>query len=737
MRPLAVAAVLVVAFVLRWATLTSLSGDDHYTLWIANAFLQGDRPFRDFVDLGIPLNWAMSTLAQAIAGHRVVGEVALGTSLVAVAFAVAFQLAWRASGSVVAALGFTALALLVVTQRELYSAQKIFLYPLAVWLCWRYIDRQTLGRAAALALGVAFAFGYRHDHGAYVGVGAAAAILAAHWDGGPRRVIAGWFRFGVALLLMVSPYLVLVQVNEGLIPYFQERMRLARDVDVSSRRAVSFTVDTAAPDHWFGVEPRPARAFVEWKPEVTPSLRAGLESQYSLTGGRDPKKGLYEYWLADVSTANLAALVSDSRMADRRGISASYREDAAGERILSEVVATDRSAPDAPPAARARVEIQWKDSVTEEERGSLERSYGLLDNRSRWEYALTDVTTDNIRAIVEDPRVYDTGLLDRETFRPMEESWMVRLQRAVPLFRLSVAPRYWHAENAGVALQFMMMALPWLLLAMLAADRIRGRRGGRMPLAPEKTFAAAVMMAVAYAALLRRAGYFGDHVAVAVILAACALGHVLGGVPAPQRTWSRLVTRGIAAVTLVVGAFATMTYASPMTIAPLASTGERGIWQQSIRLWQTYSTSPAIDAYAPPGSTGDRGLIRYLYECTRPDDRLWLLTDQFALPYYAERRVVGHIYWKGGLLANPAFERKTIEQVDKAQVPIIIGHGGTEPLASLASYPLVRDYVARRYTGHYAVPGETLGQDLVFWVLTDSRRTPTGTYELLGLPCFK
>ena len=152
-------AVFVIAFAVRWVTLPGLQGDDHWPLWTAATFLKGDLPFRDFVDLGDPLYWGMSALAQAIAGYRVVGEVVLGTALVAFAFAVAFHLAWRASGSLPVAAGLTVLAVLVVTERELYSYPKLFVYPLALWFCWRYIDCPTLLRSAALAFGVAVAFG--------------------------------------------------------------------------------------------------------------------------------------------------------------------------------------------------------------------------------------------------------------------------------------------------------------------------------------------------------------------------------------------------------------------------------------------------------------------------------------------------------------------------------------------------------------------------------------------------
>ena len=649
---IAVAAVFVLTFAVRWAILpNSLEGDEHWSLWTAATFLKGDRPFRDFADVGDPLYWGMSAFAQVVAGYRLIGEVVLGITLVAFACAVSFHLAWHATRSLPLAAGLTALAFVAVTQRTLYSYPKIFLYPLGLWLCWRYIDRPTLLRTVALAMGVAVAFGYRHDHGAYVGVGAAAAVLAAHWTEGTPRIMRAWMRFGVVLILVLSPYLALIQAHEGIVQYFEERIRVGRRLDASSRRLVSFSVDAAAPRDWFGIEPpRPGRVIVEWTPDVNAETKGALERRYSLTNRQE---------------------------------------------------------------------------------------YSRADNREKWEYTLTDVSADNIRAIVDDPRVYDTGLIDRNTYRPLEESWLVRVQRSLPLFRISVAPRYWHAGNAGIVLHYVSFALPYVMFILLVSDAIRGRRCGRMVNAPEKMFAAAVLMAVAHYALLRREGYFADHAAAAAVLGACVLGHTFSAARDGRRAPARTFSRAIAVAVLIVSIFAVNTYARPLGSLAELDDGLRGVWRRSVDAFRSYSTSPPIDAYAPRGTTGDRGLVRYIYECTRPDDRVWLLTDLFTFPYYTERRVVGHIYWVSGFLADAEYQRRTIARVDKEEVPIILAVGGREPLQYLESYPLVREYVAQRYREHYTVPQEGKPRDQVFWLLTDSRRKPTGTYELFGLPCFK
>ena len=128
-------------------------------------------------------------------------------------------------------------------------------------------------------------------------------------------------------------------------------------------------------------------------------------------------------------------------------------------------------------------------------------------------------------------------------------------------------------------------------------------------------------------------------------------------------------------------------------------------------------------------------MLRYLYECTRPDDRIFVTSDSYTVPYYTQRRVVGHIFWAAGLTANPDFERRMIELMERDPVPFVFGVGGERPLDNLEKYPLVRAYVAQRYTERHAILQDQLA-GRVLWLMTDSRRVPSGTYPRLGLPCF-
>ncbi len=741
----AIAGVFIVTFAVRWLTLNGLGGDDHWSLWTAATFLKGDIPFRDFVDVGDPLYWGISALAQWSVGYRVIGEVALGTTLVAAGIALSFHLATMASGSRLIAAALTSIVVLLMTTTKLYSYPKIFVYPLGIWLGWRYLDRPTLGRAFALACGVVIAFGYRHDHGAYVGVGAAAAVLLAHRTEGVRGMAKASMRGAACTLLLLAPYLIAIQAYEGVVAYFTERMAIGSQLDQAGRRLIWFSPDSSAPPELIHIDPpTPVRVQVDWKGDTSPATRVALERQYSLTNGVDPRARLYEYHLTNLAPANLLALATDARVAAQEGLVITYRalhsDGVEAIKVPGEAVADELLPASGDGAPAALVLVRWQPGLTPAERIALEREFGLRDpapDRQRWEYALTDPSSANIRALVEDPRVSDTGLLDREAFRPLEDTWMTALQRRLPLLRAQLLPRWLHNVNAAVWLYYVAFSLPFIILAMLAADWMRGRAAGGMSNAGLKMGMTAAMLVIANLALLRKAGYVADHADVAAVLAAWVIGRTF----ANWRTTARGL-RTAAAVTIgvviAVSTWATIAYAQPARI--LANAGLDGgiaaARAQAARTYRNFAASPPIDGYAPPGTTGDRAILRYVYECTRPEDRIWMLTDAYSFPYYTERRVVRHIYWAMNFQAGRERQQQTIADLEREPAPLVISIGGQSPLEFLEGYDLLHAYAAQRYTNVNRVLEDNTNRGLIFWILADNRRTPTGTYELLGLPCF-
>lgn len=895
---IAVGGVFLFTLLLRWAAVGGLGGDDHWSLWTSATFLKGDRPFHEFVDPGDPLYWGMSALAQWVVGYRAIGEVGLGLLLIAFALTQSFRMSWRASGSFVIALGLVVMTAVLVAPTKLYSYPKIFLYPLGTWLAWRYIDRPGLTRACVLALGVAIAFGYRHDHGAYVAVGASVAVLAAHWTNGLRDVAVSLVRVGLATILILSPYFALIQANEGLIPYFKERIRFAAEIDAAGRRAVPFTIDRSAA-LLVSIPPQtPVPVGVGWVEGTSPERRAALERRFALAPPAVPRVGgPQRYIITDYTEANLSALFAEKALttvegiegAFRRGyalnepngtsadssIRITWREDASASQIAAaertyslrvrqsgpgesaarmvtyeidnqavENVTALKGDPAVaeilgihlvrvPVAIRLRdhvpvgppLSVRWVESVTPAERAALEDRfklrYGFIRDGDRrqplWAYDLEDVSVANvtalatspkatefdglepatspgtfrtepwtppkggavtitwsgdvtddgrrlleqryhlepntglpdtmapyllldaspdaIRALASDPNVAAVGGLDAEHGRVPGDSRFTALGRRFAVLRTLPVPRLFLKANAGVWLYYVAYLVPLFVLALLLLDWWCGRTATSMPGEAQKMLTVAALMAVANVALLRKMGYFPDHFDATAIMAAWLLGRAFRG---PWRRPAVLAVRVLALVVIGVSTVAASTYVDLPDFGrryALDATPAAYFANNADKL-RAFSTYPPVDHYAPTGVVGDKAIVRYLYDCTQPADRIFVTSDSYAVPYYTQRRVVGHVFWANGFMANEDFERRMIELMERDPVPLVFGVGGERALDNLNLYPRVREYVAKRYTEHHAVLQDNLAGK-VFWLLVDSRRTPTSRYEKLGLPCFR
>jgi hypothetical protein len=86
------------------------------------------------------------------------------------------------------------------------------------------------------------------------------------------------------------------------------------------------------------------------------------------------------------------------------------------------------------PDTPVHVHVRWKPDVMEAERVALERRFqlggGILAEETTWEYQLADVSTANIRSIIQNGRVDDTSHLNRVRYRPefvqdrMRQIWL-------------------------------------------------------------------------------------------------------------------------------------------------------------------------------------------------------------------------------------------------------------------------------------------------------------------------
>ena len=116
---------------------------------------------------------------RGIIGHRLIGEFVRQWLFILGGFGVAAHLGLRLSRSTVATSTMMAIALLVLAVTPIYHHDKLFFFPLIVWVCWRYIDHPTAGHAALCGCVTAIAFLFRHDYGVYLGAASIGAFLLA------------------------------------------------------------------------------------------------------------------------------------------------------------------------------------------------------------------------------------------------------------------------------------------------------------------------------------------------------------------------------------------------------------------------------------------------------------------------------------------------------------------------------------------------------------------------------
>jgi hypothetical protein len=191
----------------------------------AQQVLFGDWPIRNFEDPGQPLFYLLTSAFAAIFGHVLATNVVLCITLQAIAASCAYVLARRASNST--AVGVAAAVLVVVSSPRLYNTTKVIVPVVAILLQWRYADAPRRGRLLTLAGWTAIAFLLRHDYVIYV-VASTLVLLAVLHRSRPREAVREAAMYALAALLFVSPWLLYVQLNEGLIEYASAALRFVQ-----------------------------------------------------------------------------------------------------------------------------------------------------------------------------------------------------------------------------------------------------------------------------------------------------------------------------------------------------------------------------------------------------------------------------------------------------------------------------------------------------------------------------
>ncbi len=189
--------------------------------------LAGDHPYRDFFDWGVPLQAILSATTQWLVGYRLIGEFALQWAFIVAGVVMAMRISLRLSNSVLVSLLCMVPAIFMFPGAPTVHFSKIFIYPTAILIIWRYIEHPSFQRAAAMGAFAAVAFFFRHDHGVYVGVsvlfGMLLAWLAHSGDRRPRMLVHEFAACALAASILVIPWAIVVARSEGLLDYVQAR----------------------------------------------------------------------------------------------------------------------------------------------------------------------------------------------------------------------------------------------------------------------------------------------------------------------------------------------------------------------------------------------------------------------------------------------------------------------------------------------------------------------------------
>ncbi len=326
-RPAAAAAAAFVATLAwRFLTFTGFTNDHYAHLALAQQWLLGDRPVRDFTDPGWPLTYLLSATAWRMAGNAMWVEWALTATALAVAAACTLIAAHRLSGSLTIAAFVTALEILIFPRT--YSYPKLAAYAVAACVMAALAARPSRGRIVLMAAVIASAFLLRHDHGLYIGIASAVCLVLTRLrssvgEAGLRPIVmavASVAALTAATAAFLLPWIVFVSLNGGVPSYFETALEFAR-AEANASNLRSWPRLALVPGQpLIGLAPpdRP-QAQIQWTPETDSALRHTLEARYGLEFVRDGDEGTF-YRVIDTSAGNLESLGDDPHVAGSTGL---------------------------------------------------------------------------------------------------------------------------------------------------------------------------------------------------------------------------------------------------------------------------------------------------------------------------------------------------------------------------------------------------------------------------------
>ena len=306
----------------RYLSFTDFANDHFVHLSVAQQIAMGDLPVRDFVERGLPLTPLISAAGQVLLGEGLRSELWVIAIAYGIASALTYVVSLQLSGSAtIAGLG----ALLPVAVYPVsYSYPKLLAPALGfAAACW-YCAKPDTPRAVLMAVAVAVAFLLRHDLGVFLGASVVAMMFAYH--GVSRQTLVSAARVAAIAVLIVAPYLVWVQVFEGLGTYVREGMVFSQR---EAQRAnwwmpPPFAVDSSRP--LFERFAHGPAVNVRWQPDAAEASIADAESRHRLVRQALNSPQSWTYEMRRWASSDIEQLVKDPLAADTQGIDRStYR----------------------------------------------------------------------------------------------------------------------------------------------------------------------------------------------------------------------------------------------------------------------------------------------------------------------------------------------------------------------------------------------------------------------------
>ena len=299
-------------FVFRFLTVEFTN--DHF-IHLSRAFqiVQGEVPVRDFFDPGLFLQYYASAAALRWSGHNLLGESILTSAFIALGAALTYFAAFRLSRS--HWMSAVATALGVFAMPRLYGYPKVVFYALAIVGAWRYACAPGTASRLMLAAITALAFLFRYDHGVYIALATVVLLAVRHW-GALRPALMAVANYGVATLVLLSPFLIFLQMTTGLL---QQASGAGRDVAAFRVIRMPFEFDSRAPLVAF-VAPSGPRVNIRWAPNIDSATRQRLEKKHALLAPQLIEGTTWSYVLSYEDPAHLGAIVLDPAVVDTHGI---------------------------------------------------------------------------------------------------------------------------------------------------------------------------------------------------------------------------------------------------------------------------------------------------------------------------------------------------------------------------------------------------------------------------------